>query len=146
MESSPGKRRERILAEIYERRHVTARDLAVSIGVSEATVRRDLKSLAMELQIPVIAASQLRRPPAGSSAKEPKMEDLKESGGIEQNADLVVLLYRPEVDKPRDPDVQGKAIMDIAKNRNGRIDKFRLWWACESTRFMNPDSDEAMLP
>lgn len=106
---------------------------------------RDLKALAMELQIPVIAASQLRRLPAGSTPKEPSLEDLKESGGIEQNADLVVLLYRPAVDKPRDDDLRGKADMHLAKHRNGRTGKFRLWWAGASTTFLNPDSDEAVM-
>lgn len=106
---------------------------------------RNLKVLAMQLGIPVIAASQLRRPPAGQKSKEPSLEDLKESGGIEQNADIVVLLYRPEVDKPRDPELAGYAEMNIAKNRNGRTGSHGLSWEGSITRFANLDDEEARL-
>jgi replicative DNA helicase len=105
---------------------------------------RDLKVMAMELGIPVIAISQLRRPGTATTKREPSLEDLKESGGIEQNADIVVLLYRPEVDKPRDPNLTGYADMHIAKHRNGKTGKHQLTWEGSTTRFCNPDSEEAV--
>lgn len=102
-----------------------------------ARIARELKVMAMELEVPVIAVSQLRRPPAERSKKAPNMEDLKESGAIEQNADLVVLIYRPEVDDPMNHDNKGIAEINLAKHRNGETGFFRLAWQGSITRFEN---------
>ncbi len=101
-------------------------------------IARDLKVLAMELETPVIAVSQLRRPPATvSKEKRPNLEDLRESGAIEQNADLVVLIYRPEMDDPRDLELRGMAEVNLAKHRNGETGQFKLAWIGGYTKFEN---------
>lgn len=109
-----------------------------------ARIARDLKVIAMELEVPVLAVSQLRRPPPTVTKKEPSLEDLKESGGIEQNADLVLLLYRPEVDDPRNLDIKGGAEINLAKHRNGRIAKFRLYWMASYSKFENPAEEDLL--
>jgi replicative DNA helicase len=108
-------------------------------------IARDLKVLAMELEVPVLAVSQLRRPPPTVTKKEPSLEDLRESGAIEQGADVVILLYRPEVDDPSGRRVQGIADIHLAKHRNGRTGKFRLSWIGAYTRFENLAEEEEDL-
>ncbi len=108
-------------------------------------IARDLKVLAMELEVPVLAVSQLRRPPPTVTKKEPSLEDLRESGAIEQGADVVILLYRPEVDNPSGRGVQGIADIHLAKHRNGRTGKFRLSWIGAYTRFENLAEEEEDL-
>ncbi len=105
-------------------------------------IARDLKVMAMDLEVPVIAVSQLRRPPPTVQKKDPSLEDLKESGGIEQNADLVLLIYRPEVDDPKNLDVKGVAEVNLAKHRNGRTAKFKLYWMGSYSKFENPAEDD----
>jgi replicative DNA helicase len=101
-------------------------------------IARDLKVMAMELEIPVIAVSQLRRPPPTTSKeKKPSLEDLRESGAIEQNADLVLLIYRPEMDDPRDLSLRGIAEINLAKHRNGETSQFKLAWIGGYTKFEN---------
>jgi replicative DNA helicase len=108
-------------------------------------IARDLKVMAMDLEIPIIAVSQLRRPAAHMVKKEPSLEDLKESGGIEQNADMVLLLYRPEVDEPSVPEYQGIAQLHIAKHRNGQTGKFKLAWIGEYARFEHMATEEGIF-
>jgi len=108
-------------------------------------IARDLKVIAMELEVPLIAVSQLRRPPLGAKDKRPSLEDLKESGGIEQNADVVILIYRPEVDDPTDPDLKGVAEINIAKHRNGRTARFKLLWMGSHSKFENPVEEDRGL-
>ncbi|MBN1288963.1 MAG: replicative DNA helicase [Actinobacteria bacterium] len=103
---------------------------------------RDLKVMAMELQVPVIVASQLRRPPPTVTKGAPSLEDLKESGGIEQNADVVILIYRPEVDDPKNQDLKGEVDINIAKHRNGETGKFRLFWVGGYSKFKNPARED----
>lgn len=100
-------------------------------------IARDLKVLTMELEVPVLAVSQLRRPPVTTGKKTPSMEDLRESGAIEQNADLVILIYRPEVDDPRDLELKGIAEINLAKHRNGETGQFKLAWIGGFTKFEN---------
>ena len=107
-------------------------------------IARDLKVIAMELEVPVLAVSQLRRPPPTVTKKEPSLEDLKESGGIEQNADLVVLLYRPEVDDPKNLDIRGEAEVNLAKHRSGRTAKFKLYWMASYSKFENPAEEDLL--
>src|ERR1017187_2794606 len=83
-------------------------------------ISRNLKALARDLRVPVMALSQLsRRPEEKGREGRPALSDLRESGAIEQDADLVAFIYREEVYKPQDLDNQGKAKILIAKQRNG---------------------------
>ncbi len=96
---------------------------------------RGLKAIAKELDVPVVAISQLsRRTEQRGAEKEPVLSDLRESGAIEQDADVVVFLSRPEY---YDKDTEQKNICDviIAKQRNGPTDRFTLGWSGEYTRF-----------
>jgi replicative DNA helicase len=102
-------------------------------------VSRGLKAMAMELGVPVVAAAQVNRKAEDRSDNRPKMSDLRESGSIEQDADLVLLLHRPcyySADQETEPDPQD-AELHIAKHRAGATGKVNLTWRPRLTRFEN---------
>ncbi len=101
-------------------------------------ISRSLKALAKELNIPLVVVSQLSRmPELRTGDHRPKLADLRESGAIEQDADVVIFIYRDEFYHPDDPENKGKAEIDIAKQRNGPTGKIDLGFQAEFTKFTN---------
>jgi replicative DNA helicase len=99
-------------------------------------ISRDLKGLAKELDVPVIALSQLSRAPEQRSEHKPQLSDLRESGAIEQDSDVVCFIYREELYNPTDEN-QGMAELIIGKQRNGPTGMVQLAFLKEFTRFEN---------
>ena len=99
-----------------------------------AEISRSLKLLAKELDIPVIAVSQLNRNPETRADKRPQLSDLRESGGIEQDSDVVMFIHLEDSD---DPTVKGKADLIVAKHRNGPTQTVPLTFLPHLTLFRN---------
>ena len=99
-------------------------------------ISRSIKALAKELQVPIIALSQLSRKVEERNDKRPLMSDLRESGAIEQDADIIMMMYREEYYKPDTQD-KGMAEVIITKHRNGPTDTVRLTFLGEYTKFEN---------
>jgi replicative DNA helicase len=115
---------------------IQSRDANRVQEVSEIT--RGLKALARELQVPVVALSQLSRQAEMRESKEPRLSDLRESGSIEQDADLVMFLWREKERGGEDEDPEGEIInLRLAKHRNGPTGETKLYFRKKQTRFVS---------
>ena len=128
---------------------MTGRSTAESRQVEISEISRGLKLLARDLDTPVIGISQLSRNLESRQDKRPMLSDLRESGSIEQDADLVMFIYRDEIYNPESNEM-GIAEINLAKNRNGPVDRVRLAYMPNFTKFANlsrardDESDSAM--
>lgn len=129
-----------IVVDYLQLARTTVRSASREQEISE--ISRELKSMAGEFDVPVVALSQLNREVEKRGAnKRPQLSDLRESGAIEQDADTVLFLHREELYNPNTPD-RGFAELIVAKQRSGALGTVRLRWLREYTRF--EDADEPM--
>ncbi|MEL0239640.1 MAG: replicative DNA helicase [Candidatus Actinomarina sp.] len=106
-----------------------------------AEISRNLKNLARELRVPILALSQLNRAAEAREDKRPRLGDLRESGAIEQDADIVMMLYRDDYYNPG-TEIPGVAEVNIVKNRSGQTGKVELFFSKEFTQFSNYSKQE----
>lgn len=112
-----------------------------------AYISRALKALARELEVPLIACSQLNRAVERRESKRPQLSDLRESGAIEQDADLVVFICRPDYhDEPDHTSPVAETEILIAKQRNGPLGQFRLMFHKSSATFYPPTREQEQVP
>jgi replicative DNA helicase len=102
-----------------------------------SAISRGLKMLARDLEVPIVVVSQLNRSPDSRNDKRPMLSDLRESGAIEQDADLVLMIYRDEYYNPESSDDKGVAEVNVAKNRHGPTEKVKLTFRGSYAKFDN---------
>ena len=111
-----------------------------------SAISRGLKAVAKELKVPVVALSQLSRAPESRGGDHrPQLSDLRESGSIEQDADVVAFIFREEVYKKDDPDLEGLAEIIVAKQRNGPVGMIKLAFLHSCTRFENRAEEDGYI-
>lgn len=108
-------------------------------------ISRGLKNLARELHVPIIALSQLSRAVESRTCKKPQLSDLRESGSIEQDADIVMFIYRDEYYNPESTEKKGKAEIIIAKQRNGPVGSCELLFQSNITKFKNASNPKTQV-
>jgi replicative DNA helicase len=121
---------------IQGRRSAESRQLEIS------EISRALKAMAKDLDVPVLALSQLNRKVEDRPNKRPQLADLRESGAIEQDADVIVFIYRDEIYNPNSEENRNIAEIIVGKQRNGPTGYFKLTFQKELTRFRNYTADE----
>jgi replicative DNA helicase len=122
----------------------TARKHANRVQIIDE-ISRNLKMLARELRIPILVLAQLSRAVEQRMSKVPQLSDLRESGGIEQNADIVIFIYRDEMYHP-ESERKGYADLIVAKHRNGPVGQVVVKFDATTTRFHDPDTTEPVPP
>lgn len=125
---------------------IQGRKSAESRQVEISEISRSLKALAKDLNVPVVALSQLNRKVEDRPNKRPQIADLRESGAIEQDADVITFIYRDEVYNPTSDENRNIAEIIVAKQRNGPTGFFKLTFQKEFTRFRDYTDDENYHP
>lgn len=110
-----------------------------------SAISRGLKNLARELKVPIIALSQLSRAVEARQVKKPMLSDLRESGSIEQDADIVMFIYREDYYEPDNAEKKGKAEIIVAKQRNGPVGSVELLFQSNITKFKNPTTGRTQV-
>jgi replicative DNA helicase len=121
---------------------IQGRRSAESRQIEISEISRMLKALAKDLHVPVVALSQLNRKVEDRPNKRPQLADLRESGAIEQDADVIAFIYRDELYNPQTEENQNIAEINVAKQRNGPTGFFKLTFQKELTRFRNYTEEE----
>ncbi|MGZ3768415.1 MAG: replicative DNA helicase [Bdellovibrio sp.] len=111
-----------------------------------AEISKSLKAIAKELQIPIVALAQLNRGVEGRTEKKPMLSDLRESGSIEQDADVIMMLYRDDYYDKENPDKQGHAEVIVGKQRNGATGPVKLRFDAQYNRFRDADPEGPVSP
>lgn len=106
-----------------------------------AEISKNLKVIAKELKVPVLAMAQLNRGVEGRSDRKPMLSDLRESGSIEQDADVIMLLFREDYYEKEDPEKKGKALVIVGKQRNGATGDVSLRFDAQYNRFRDADQE-----